>query len=238
MGQSQLILQVGRRMAIPIPDLTIDDEGISCTLSFNRSPFWCRIPWSAIYALIGEGGRGGVWPEDVPPELQQQHGAAPPKGQTSRRGKPRLAAVVGGDGQTPERARAAATPIPPSDGPKDEDESMPVEAEASAAPGAATKLGDTSKPPAKSGDTPKPPAKSGDTPKPPAGDAPAVEDAPAVSKAPSDPPRRPRLVAAVPEPAPEPAPDQVAPGEEAQPGGPGPGAKKKREIPPYLRVIK
>ncbi len=48
MGQPQLVLQVGLNMAIPIPDLHIDEVGISCTLSFNRAPFWCRIPWSAI----------------------------------------------------------------------------------------------------------------------------------------------------------------------------------------------
>ena len=56
MGQPQLVLQVGLNMAIPIPDLKVDDHGISCTLSFNRSAFWCRIPWSAIYALVGEDG--------------------------------------------------------------------------------------------------------------------------------------------------------------------------------------
>ena len=72
MGQPQLVLQVGLNMAIPIPDLKVDEAGISCTLSFNRSPFWCRIPWSAVYALIDENGRGGVWAEDVPPEIQQQ----------------------------------------------------------------------------------------------------------------------------------------------------------------------
>ena len=42
MGQPQLVLQVGLNMAIPIPDLKIDEGGISCTLSFNRAPFWCR----------------------------------------------------------------------------------------------------------------------------------------------------------------------------------------------------
>jgi hypothetical protein len=229
MGQSQLILQVGRRMAIPIPDLTVDDEGISCTLSFNRSPFWCRIPWSAIYALIGEDGRGGVWPEDVPPEIQHQHGAAPPKGKEGRKAKPKLAAVSG-DGQTPGRARETTRSVPPggqltlrSVPPSD----VPAADEA-----------ETHNPPATLGDTPDPAVEATLAAAP--GDAPeSAGDALQVSKAPSDPPRRPRLVAAVPDPAPEQAPDEAGPGEEAQPAGPSQGTKKtKREIPPYLRVIK
>ena len=57
-GQPQLILQLGLNMVIPIPDFKLDDECMSCTLSFNRMPFWCRLPWTAIYALVGEDGTG------------------------------------------------------------------------------------------------------------------------------------------------------------------------------------
>lgn len=67
--QHQLVLQVGLNMAVPIPDLEVGDDGIVATLSFNRSPFWCFMPWTAIYALVGEDGRGMVWPDDVPSEL-------------------------------------------------------------------------------------------------------------------------------------------------------------------------
>jgi hypothetical protein len=66
--QSQLVLQVGLNMAVTIPDLEVGDDGITCTLSFNRSPFWCFLPWVAIYALVGEDGRGMIWPDDIPPE--------------------------------------------------------------------------------------------------------------------------------------------------------------------------
>jgi stringent starvation protein B len=93
MGQPQLVLQVGLNMAIPIPDLHIDEAGISCTLSFSRAPFWCRIPWSAIYALVGEDGRGGVWAEDVPPEIQQQKQSAPSKSPASKKPRAKLTAV-------------------------------------------------------------------------------------------------------------------------------------------------
>lgn len=70
--QPQLILQIGLNLAVRIPDLTIDEEGVSCTLRFNRAPFWCRIPWAAIYALAGPDGRGMLWPDDVPPEVAEQ----------------------------------------------------------------------------------------------------------------------------------------------------------------------
>ena len=81
--QAQLVLQVGLNMAVPIPDLQVDDEGVTCTLSFNRSPFWCRLPWSAVYALVGEDKRGMIWPDEVPAEVesaQRQKGPEPQQG--------------------------------------------------------------------------------------------------------------------------------------------------------------
>lgn len=111
MGQANLVLQVGLNMAIPIPDLNVDDDGVTCTLSFNRSPFFCRMPWTAIYALIGEEGQGMIWPEDVPPEVaaqQQRAKAAPPP----KKPKPKLAAVASADGPraTPKTDPPATVP--------------------------------------------------------------------------------------------------------------------------------
>jgi hypothetical protein len=65
----QLVLQLGRNFAIPIPDLEIDEFGVSCTLSFNRTPFHCTLPWSAVYALVAENGEVTVWPSELPMEL-------------------------------------------------------------------------------------------------------------------------------------------------------------------------
>lgn len=70
--QPQLVLQIGRRMPIPIPDLDVSEDGISCTLSFSRSPHFCWIPWTSIFALVGDNGRGMVWPDDVPREVAAQ----------------------------------------------------------------------------------------------------------------------------------------------------------------------
>jgi len=71
-NQPQLVLQVGLNMAIPIPDLGIEDDAVSCTLSFSRSPHFCYVPWGAVYALMGEDGKGMVWRDDIPPEVAAQ----------------------------------------------------------------------------------------------------------------------------------------------------------------------
>lgn len=93
--QPQLVLQIGLNMAVSIPDLDVAEDGIHCTLSFNRRACYCVLPWSAIYALIGEPGTGGmVWPEDVPPEVVAQQSRA-------ARARPRrrhLRAVGGAEG--------------------------------------------------------------------------------------------------------------------------------------------
>lgn len=67
--EPRLILKIGLNMPVPIPDLRLDDESMSCTLSFNRSPFYCVVPWPSVFAMVGEDGRGMVWPDDVPQEL-------------------------------------------------------------------------------------------------------------------------------------------------------------------------
>jgi stringent starvation protein B len=67
--QIQIVLQIGLDMPIPIPDLHVEDQGIFATLSFNRSPFGCIVPWRAIFAVVGDDGRGMVWPEDMPVEI-------------------------------------------------------------------------------------------------------------------------------------------------------------------------
>lgn len=70
--EPQLVLQIGLDMPVPIPDLRVDEEGVYGTLSFNRSPFTCRVDWDAIFALAGDDGRGMVWPESMPEEISQE----------------------------------------------------------------------------------------------------------------------------------------------------------------------
>lgn len=67
--QPQLVLQIGFNMPIPIPDLDLNDDGVTCTLSFSATPHFCSVPWRAVFALVGDDGRGMVWPDDVPREV-------------------------------------------------------------------------------------------------------------------------------------------------------------------------
>ncbi|MBK6518715.1 MAG: hypothetical protein IPG04_32395 [Polyangiaceae bacterium] len=98
--QPELVLRVGHALSPPIPDLLVTDEAVSCTLSFNRSPFWCKLPWSAVFAVVSDvDGRGVVWPEDVPIESQLLKPA---------RQKPKLASVA--PPTAPSAAAAAETP--------------------------------------------------------------------------------------------------------------------------------
>lgn len=76
-NQPQLVLQVGMNMAVPIPDLDVGQTALSCTLSFNRRAEFCRIPWEAIYGLVGEDGRGMIWPDSIPPEVSSAAAKAP-----------------------------------------------------------------------------------------------------------------------------------------------------------------
>lgn len=100
--QPQLVLQIGLNMAVKIPDLEVQEEAVSCTLSFSRRPHFCYVPWGAVYALVGEDGRGMVWPEDIPAEVAAQTQAA------NRRGSLRALSPEGADagssGEAPRHA--------------------------------------------------------------------------------------------------------------------------------------
>ncbi|MCB9579530.1 MAG: hypothetical protein H6717_21040 [Polyangiaceae bacterium] len=108
--QPQLVLQVGLNMPVPIPDLEVDEASVSCTLSFNRSPFFCFMPWNAVYALVGADGRAMVWPDDVPAEVAAQAAQVVKK---QKAPKTHLRAVTDDD-----------------DGPADEEATLETEAEA------------------------------------------------------------------------------------------------------------
>ncbi|MBL9007925.1 MAG: hypothetical protein JNJ46_26945 [Myxococcales bacterium] len=79
--QPRLVLQYGYNMPVPMHDLTIDEKGISATLSFRRSPHATFIPWSAVFAMTDGEKHGMVWPSDVPADLEleaQSKPEAPP----------------------------------------------------------------------------------------------------------------------------------------------------------------
>ena len=232
MSEPQLMLQVGLNMAISIPDLKVDDDGITCTLSFRQRPFWCSMPWSAIYALVGEDNRGMVWPNDVPPEIATQlqgQSAAGPKPAPARKPRPKLAAVPSEpevsevketgatDGTNAPEAATGTTRKKGRDEPKRGLSAVPVGPTARATRGAsggrssrggnAARIDDDEPPrPTLMAVPPAEPSGAGEK-RGPMAPALASEDETTTPV----PPRRPELV---------------------------PGKKPKRELPPYLRVIK
>lgn len=111
--QPQLVLQVGLNMAIPIPDLRVEDDALTCTLSFSRTPVWCKLPWDAVYALVGEDGRAMLWPDDVPPEVAAQMEAARRKDDTPPK------AAKGPRAASTGRKRAAAEPAAANRAPRE-----------------------------------------------------------------------------------------------------------------------
>ena len=180
--QPQLVLQVGLNMPVPIPDLNLDEIGVSCTLSFNRSPFFCYVPWKAIYALVGEDGRGMVWPEDIPPEVAAQ-------------------AQARAQGAAP-RAHLRAVSADTSD---ESPQPAPAPAPAAAAPAPERKKRGRRK---------------------------AAKNAGAQAAG-SNQSKAPR-----PQPAKRPMLASVEAAKDSSPRSAGDASKKKRELPPYLRVVK
>lgn len=91
--QPQLILDIGLNLPIPIPDLQVDEAGITCTLSFDRPyhAFYCVLPWPCVFALVGDGQRSMIWPDDVPVEIQLS--VRPVKAPAPEREAPKLSVV-------------------------------------------------------------------------------------------------------------------------------------------------
>jgi len=224
--QPQLVLQVGLNMAVPIPDLHVDEQGLSCTLSFNRSPFFCMIPWRAVFALVGEKGQAMVWAEDVPAEVAAQAQAQ----KQPERPRGHLRSVAEGE-RAPEPAAAPAPLAEKADEPKAAPKKSaktraPVkEVKAVAAPKRASKAAAKAKPASK------PAAKKAEAPKVSAAKKPAAPK-PAAKKSLEAPapkqPARPKAAVAAAKHAEKPMAAR----------GSSEGAKPKRELPPYLRVVK
>lgn len=218
--QPQLVLQVGLNMAVPIPDLHVDEQGLSCTLSFNRSPFYCMIPWRAVFALVGEKGQAMVWAEDVPAEVAAQAQAQ----------------------KQPERPRAHLRSVPEGEGAPAAAPSPAAEKAPEPAPAAPKKAAKKAKaaPKDSSAETAaKRAAKAAPKAKPAAKKAPAAKVG--AAKKPSVPkaePKHPQAQPALKQPA---AKAAVAAKHVDKPNsarGAGESTKPKRELPPYLRVVK
>jgi stringent starvation protein B len=220
--QPQLVLQIGLNMPVPIPDLRLDEAGMSCTLSFNRTPFFCVVPWGSVYAMVGEDGRGMVWPDDVPPEVASQARGREGDGAAGAAAKRPAASPRPLRGEARAEART-----PDAEGAKAKKPRKRVRSDSTSAGAGETESGGyLAGPPAPS------PARANLVSVP----SPEKKPGPAAQKSrPSPQPSSQQGVPAA-QPAPaeaKPAAPRLVPAERR----PSP-ARPKRELPPYLRVVK
>jgi stringent starvation protein B len=242
--EPRLILKIGLNMPVPIPDLRLDEDSMSCTLSFNRSPFYCVVPWTSVFAMVGEDGRGMVWPDDVPQELAVKvvdpADQSAPAGAASTPGSTSGATASGRRGESTRRAstrdRAQAQA----------DDAGAVERPASSRGGAGKRKKKKEEGP------PRPVLRAvPSVPSVPQPASDAAEPAAAMRRSEGSASERPREIRQPPESRRPSNPDgsrvrdgvsAVPPGARARPRpGPQPSppsARPKRELPPYLRVVK
>ncbi len=90
--ESDVLLQFGFGLAIPIPDLALDENSISGTLSFSRRGVFCRVPWDSVFAIVGEDGRTAMWTHELPPALRREIEAR----EQAKNKHPQLRLVEGG----------------------------------------------------------------------------------------------------------------------------------------------
>jgi stringent starvation protein B len=135
--QPQLVLQIGLNMPVPIRDLRVDDTGVFGTLSFNRAPFTCMVPWHAVFALVGDDGRGMVWPDSMPSEIAQE---IEREAERATRGAIADAAAPAPEEKKPRKARSALRAVEPSGDDASDDIERPEELAAQAAKPAGLRL--------------------------------------------------------------------------------------------------
>ncbi len=86
-GQAWLVLNYSWRYGVS--DFRFDDEMVEASLSFSGQPYFCRVPWSAVFAVTDPSRtQGYIWQDEVPGEVVPA-AAAPkaPKPRTPRAAK-------------------------------------------------------------------------------------------------------------------------------------------------------
>lgn len=73
-GKVDLVFEIGLDMPRPIPDLKIDEDGISGTLSFGGyGLIYCYVPWAAVFGVSSiVSDAVAVWLNDAPGEVQRR----------------------------------------------------------------------------------------------------------------------------------------------------------------------
>jgi hypothetical protein len=69
--EQQLNLDFSERFRLV--DFMYDERGVRASLSFNRQPFFCDVPWSAVYALYSHVDNERLtWARSLPQEILEQ----------------------------------------------------------------------------------------------------------------------------------------------------------------------
>ena len=124
-GEAHLVLQYGNDLPIPIPDLQIDETGVSATLSFARTPWPTMVPWTAVYVVTSPDGRGVLYQEDVPGDVSVIAAGATDDAAAEAEKRPNVAAAAAAsaastDGRAPSPTPRALRAVP-STGPVEYD---------------------------------------------------------------------------------------------------------------------
>jgi hypothetical protein len=70
-GESQLNLDFSERFGLA--DFIYDERGVRASLSFQRQPFFCDVPWSCVYALFSHADNERItWASALPQETLAQ----------------------------------------------------------------------------------------------------------------------------------------------------------------------
>lgn len=74
----QVVLQLGLNLAVPMRRFDTRPDGFVCDLTFSRTPFYCIVPWPAVYIIVTASGNGYHWKSDTPPEVLITSSNTPP----------------------------------------------------------------------------------------------------------------------------------------------------------------
>lgn len=73
-ANNHVVFEFGFDLPKPIPDMRLDAEGISGTLSFGIGlRMFCYVPWSVVYCLVLPSQElAKLYVNDAPPEVQRE----------------------------------------------------------------------------------------------------------------------------------------------------------------------
>jgi stringent starvation protein B len=70
-NEPQLNLDFSERFGLS--DFVYDERGVRASLSFNRQPFFCDVPWASVYALFSHADNERLtWARSLPQEILAQ----------------------------------------------------------------------------------------------------------------------------------------------------------------------